>query len=146
MDSRPEQHLLASPSFAWVENVIFVHLRIVPTVFSEDSYREAIGGARVIEQGADTVVDVGLEDDVLGLRLGIREPDRLLACALDLLLLFGGERGHWGCSFTTILTRVSAAVSGRVSCRGRGKRNGDAASSSSPACSYTQFRPILAAF
>src|SRR5271166_5153740 len=124
MDSGPEQHLLASPSFAWVENVIFVHLRIVPTVFSEDSHREGIGRPRVIEQGTNTVVDVGLEEDVLSLRLGIREPDRLLACPLDLLPLFGGERGHWGCSFTIILTRVSAAVSGRVSFRGRGNETG----------------------
>src|SRR4051812_15564748 len=85
-----------SPSSAGVEDVIFIHLRIVPIVLPEDLHREGIGGPRIIGQGTDMVVDVGLEDDVLGSCLGIGESNRLLACPLDLLPLFGGENGHMG--------------------------------------------------
>ena len=37
------------------------HLRIVPTVLSEDLHREGIRGHRIVGQGTDTVVDVGRE-------------------------------------------------------------------------------------
>ena len=94
--SRPARRRRDSPSSAGVENVIFIHLRIVPSVLPEDLRRERIGGPRIIGQGTDTVVDLGLEDDVLGLCLGIGESNRLLACLLALLPLFGGESGHMG--------------------------------------------------
>jgi hypothetical protein len=64
-----------------------------------ESNREGIGDPHIFGQGTDTFVDVGLEDDLLGLRLGIRESHWLLACPLDLLPLFGGENGHMGAPF-----------------------------------------------
>ena len=66
----PRSASTTSPRFTFVggpENVAFIHLRIVPTVLSEDPHREGIGGPRIIGPGTDTVVDVGLEGDVLGL-------------------------------------------------------------------------------
>ena len=66
-----------------IEKVVFIHLRIVPTVSSEDLHRQRIGGPRIIRQGTDTVVDVGLEDNVLGLCLGIGESNRLPARLQD---------------------------------------------------------------
>jgi len=50
----------------------------------EDLHREWIGGPRLVGQSTNAVVDVGLENDVLGLCLGIVVSNRLLARALDL--------------------------------------------------------------
>ena len=63
---------------------------------SEDLHRKGISSLRVVSQGTDAIVDVGLEDDVLGLCLKIGESNRLLACPVDLLPLFASECGHWG--------------------------------------------------
>ena len=42
---------------------MLVHLRIVPTVISEDLHREGTGGPRIIGQGTNTVAYVALDDD-----------------------------------------------------------------------------------
>ena len=99
---------------------------------SEDLHREGIGGPRIIGHGADTVVDVGLKDDVLGLCLGIGESNRLLACLLDLLPLFRCESGQKGALSCGHSNRAEFGCLG-LFCRSRIRLEYDSRASVAPA-------------
>jgi hypothetical protein len=61
-----------------------------------------------------------IKDNVLGLYLGIGESNRLIACVLDLLLLFGRESGHRGDSYRRdghIESRKTTGLCDLTACR-----------------------------
>jgi hypothetical protein len=88
-------------------------VRIVPSVPNDLKVEFQTPTVRGMDEGKGTeaVVDVGLEDDVLGLCIGIGESTRLVACPLDLLPLFGGENGHGG-AHCCLDVRISASSTG----------------------------------